>query len=106
MFTTNIQIEAFCRPELSNLQALFICSCLVKVATMYKETDTAQVNGNDHTDYGSNVVHGLKQEEKAENLSIQKLSKEHDMVLKTFRLLIADLCQQFGGGHPGLVEDS
>ncbi|OIW31452.1 putative transketolase [Coniochaeta ligniaria NRRL 30616] len=25
----------------------------------------------------------------------------HDVVLKTFRLLIADLCQQFGGGHPG-----
>lgn len=25
----------------------------------------------------------------------------HDLVLKTFRLLIADLCQQFGGGHPG-----
>ncbi|KAL4923529.1 transketolase family protein [Aspergillus undulatus] len=28
-------------------------------------------------------------------------SSEHDTVLKTFRLLIADLCQQFGGGHPG-----
>ncbi|KAI1334581.1 putative transketolase [Xylariaceae sp. FL0016] len=25
----------------------------------------------------------------------------HPMVLKTFRILIADLCQQFGGGHPG-----
>ncbi|KAI1871711.1 hypothetical protein JX265_005697 [Neoarthrinium moseri] len=25
----------------------------------------------------------------------------HDIVLKSFRLLIADLCQQFGGGHPG-----
>ncbi|KAJ5522683.1 hypothetical protein N7513_013256 [Penicillium frequentans] len=32
---------------------------------------------------------------------VQKLSKDHDNVLKTFRLLIADLCQQFGGGHPG-----
>jgi hypothetical protein len=29
------------------------------------------------------------------------LSQEHDLVLKTFRLLIADLCQQFKGGHPG-----
>ncbi|KAL4804748.1 Transketolase, thiamine diphosphate binding domain-containing protein [Aspergillus unguis] len=28
-------------------------------------------------------------------------SSKHDVVLKTFRLLIADLCQQFGGGHPG-----
>jgi hypothetical protein len=28
-------------------------------------------------------------------------SSDHDIVLKTFRLLIADLCQQFNGGHPG-----
>ncbi|RFU81942.1 dihydroxyacetone synthase [Trichoderma arundinaceum] len=28
-------------------------------------------------------------------------SKEHELVLKTFRLLISDLCQQFNGGHPG-----
>lgn len=26
---------------------------------------------------------------------------KHDLVLKTFRILIADLCQQFNGGHPG-----
>jgi dihydroxyacetone synthase len=32
---------------------------------------------------------------------VQKLSEDHDLVLKTFRLLIADLCQQFNGGHPG-----
>jgi dihydroxyacetone synthase len=32
---------------------------------------------------------------------VQTLSKEHDLVLRTFRLLIADLCQQFNGGHPG-----
>ncbi|KAL5355501.1 Transketolase, thiamine diphosphate binding domain-containing protein [Aspergillus floccosus] len=31
----------------------------------------------------------------------QQLSKDHDLVLRTFRMLIADLCQQFGGGHPG-----
>ncbi len=30
-----------------------------------------------------------------------KESAVHDKVLKTFRLLIADLCQQFNGGHPG-----
>ncbi|PYH49663.1 uncharacterized protein BP01DRAFT_370329 [Aspergillus saccharolyticus JOP 1030-1] len=32
---------------------------------------------------------------------VHQLFKDHDQVLKTFRLLIADLCQQFGGGHPG-----
>jgi dihydroxyacetone synthase len=68
---------------------------------MYKDIDTAQVNASNHTDYGENVVNGLKKEEKAEELSVQKLSEEHDLVLKTFRVLIADLCQQFGGGHPG-----
>jgi len=26
---------------------------------------------------------------------------EHDLVLKTIRLLVADLCHQFGGGHGG-----
>lgn len=36
---------------------------------------------------------------------VQKLSKDHDLVLKTFRLLIADLCQQFSGGHPGYDKD-
>ena len=28
-------------------------------------------------------------------------AKLHDRVLKTFRCLIADLCEQFKGGHPG-----
>lgn len=32
---------------------------------------------------------------------VNQLSKDHDLVLKAFRLLVADLCQQFGGGHPG-----
>lgn len=34
-------------------------------------------------------------------LSRAQKSPDHDAVLKTFRLLIADLCQQFSGGHPG-----
>lgn len=39
-----------------------------------------------------------------ENLILlEKLSKDHDVVLKTLRLLISDLCQQFNGGHPGYV---
>lgn len=66
---------------------------------MHSSQDAPQVNGS--TAYGKNAVDGLKQEEKLEQSSIRKLSKEHDLVLKTFRLLIADLCQQFNGGHPG-----
>lgn len=32
---------------------------------------------------------------------LEKLSTEEECVLKAFRVLIADLCQQFKGGHPG-----
>ncbi|KAM0454122.1 hypothetical protein ACHAPV_008586 [Trichoderma viride] len=32
---------------------------------------------------------------------LTKTSEEHETVLRTFRLLISDLCQQFNGGHPG-----
>jgi len=62
---------------------------------------TSQDAPHGSTEYGKNLVDGLKKEELVEQSSVQKLSKEHDHVLKTFRLLIADLCQQFNGGHPG-----
>lgn len=58
-----------------------------------------QLNG--HNGYGANIKDALLQEERIEHSSVSKLSKEHDLVLKTFRILIADLCAQFGAGHPG-----
>ena len=70
---------------------------------MHLADGTPQVNGTGQTEYGKNMVEGLEKEEQIEKSSVQKLSKEHDLVLKTFRLLIADLCQQFKGGHPGYV---
>jgi len=30
-----------------------------------------------------------------------RTAEEHDLVLKTIRLLVADLCHQYGGGHGG-----
>lgn len=66
---------------------------------MHLSQNSQAVNGS--TEYGSNVTKGLLEEERLEKSSVQKLSKEQDHVLKTFRLLIADLCQQFNGGHPG-----
>ncbi|PNS18580.1 hypothetical protein CAC42_5119 [Sphaceloma murrayae] len=54
-----------------------------------------------HGSYGKNVTDALLQEEKIESSSVAKLSKEHDLVLKTFRVLIADLCAQYKAGHPG-----
>jgi bacterioferritin (cytochrome b1) len=71
--------------------------------TMHLADGAPEVNGAGQTEYGGNVVEALKQEEQIEQSSVQKLSKEQDLVLKTFRLLIADLCQQFKGGHPGYV---
>ena len=68
---------------------------------MHLSQDAPQVSGS--TDYGKNLVDGLKKEEKLEQSSVQKLSEEQHHVLQTFRLLIADLCQQFNGGHPGYV---
>lgn len=58
-----------------------------------------QVNG--HGGYGKNVTDALLQEEKNEQSSVDKLSKDQDLALKTIRLLIADLCAQFKAGHPG-----
>jgi len=68
---------------------------------MHQATDARDVQSSGQSSYGKNVVNALKKEEKLEQGSVQKLSSEHDLVLKTFRLLIADLCQQFKGGHPG-----
>lgn len=68
---------------------------------MHLAQDTSQANGA--TNYGKNVVEGLKKEEKIEQAAVRRLSNEQDHVLKSFRLLIADLCQQFNGGHPGYV---
>ena len=56
----------------------------------------------DSTAYGSATVAGLLKEEKQAKKTTT-VSKQHDIVLKNFRLLVADLCQQFGGGHPGYV---
>jgi len=59
-------------------------------------------NGGSHpvqqssTDYGQEAVDKIL-DETVQNDALSR----HPLVLQTFRLLIADLCQQFGGGHPG-----
>lgn len=68
---------------------------------MHFAQETTQANGA--TNYGKNAIEELKQEEKIEQAAVRKLTDEQDHVLKSFRLLIADLCQQFNGGHPGFV---
>jgi dihydroxyacetone synthase len=43
---------------------------------------------------------GSPKKEQTQTPAFKTLSKIDDLVLKTFRLLVADLCQQFKGGHP------
>lgn len=43
----------------------------------------------------------LSSQRKPLDLPQLKSEEDHDVVLKTIRMLVADLCQQFGGGHPG-----
>lgn len=73
------------------------------MTSVQRQPAAPQLNGN--ASYGANVNKALVQEERIEKSSVQKLSKEHDIVLKTFRILIADLCSAFNMGHPGYVED-
>lgn len=45
------------------------------------------------------------QNQKAASISTLELgdNEKTSLVLRTFRCLIADLCEQFKGGHPGYV---
>lgn len=72
---------------------------------MYVELDTPHPNGHSETAYGKAVLDVPNKEVQLERSTVQNLSEEHYHVLKTFRLLIADLCQQFNGGHPGYVQE-
>ncbi len=56
----------------------------------------ASVEGHAH--YGINLTKGLHCEQWS---SPSELREIHDLVLGNFRLLVADLCQQFNGGHAG-----
>lgn len=58
---------------------------------------------NGHTTYGKIAIGSIVNEEQKEANAISKLTPGQDIALKTFRILIADLCQQFKGGHPGYV---
>lgn len=50
----------------------------------------------------SNGIKKLQHETGIDELQLDT-DEKHDLVLRVFRCLIADLCQQFNGGHPGYV---
>ncbi|GAB7352742.1 hypothetical protein MBLNU459_g3094t1 [Dothideomycetes sp. NU459] len=68
---------------------------------MAKQNGVVAPRTNGNGTYGSNVKRALAEEEKIESETVKKLRNDHDIVLKTFRVLIADLCEQFAMGHPG-----
>ncbi|KIX01906.1 transketolase [Rhinocladiella mackenziei CBS 650.93] len=47
------------------------------------------------------LINGTPKQGKTQNILSKKLPGEQNLVLRTFRILVADLCQQFKGGHPG-----
>lgn len=64
--------------------------------TYVKDTTKNGVLTNGTTKYGREALTKILN---TDNLT--ELSADHELVLKTLRLLVADLCQQFNGGHPG-----
>lgn len=51
--------------------------------------------------YENKTVHKFSKAGETYSKTRVDLSEQQELVLETFRLLIADLCQQFNGGHPG-----
>jgi dihydroxyacetone synthase len=65
---------------------------------------TSQMDGD--SQYGLGAAKGMLMQQNKEAKAVLKLSHEQELTLRTIRLLIADLCQQFNGGHPGYVKCS
>lgn len=51
--------------------------------------------------YGKETADGLIESAGKASAPGKYTSEDLDLVLQSFRLLIADLCQQFNMGHPG-----
>jgi dihydroxyacetone synthase len=56
---------------------------------------------NSHTVHDEQALQRLVREKKVGYTPAKGISELEDLVLRSFRLLVADLCQQFNGGHPG-----
>lgn len=55
---------------------------------------------NDVSPAAQKIVNGNNKNGVATKPKVDELAKT-DFVLRAFRCLIADLCEQFKGGHPG-----
>ena len=68
---------------------------MAKATRSRKLADSEQVNGT--------ATDGPPAKKVKSDIEVSKLEgqEHHDRFLAAYRCLIADLCQQFGGGHPG-----
>ena len=63
---------------------------------------TLQINGSMETShYGKALADGFIREDEKLADGSNESQQETQIVLQSFRLLIADLCEQFNMGHPG-----
>jgi dihydroxyacetone synthase len=62
------------------------------------EQPNGQTNGSS---YGDATVNGILKDSHKPSAPSSTSREDMDLVLQSFRLLIADLCQQFNMGHPG-----
>ena len=65
-------------------------------------TDVQRQDANGSTAYGKAAVNGILKEEGKASAPKQTSQEDVQLVLQSFRLLIADLCQQFGMGKYGV----
>ena len=73
-----------------------VCTILVQTTDMAVDQNVPVPNGT--TTYGNVAVKKLLSKVPAK---ADQPDRRIPLVLETFRLLIADLCQQYNGGHPG-----
>ncbi|KAL9082869.1 MAG: hypothetical protein Q9165_008754 [Trypethelium subeluteriae] len=72
---------------------------MAQTLSMNGLTPNGTANGS--TSYGKATVDGLLQAESTPSAPAEHSPEDIQLVLQSFRLLIADLCEQFNMGHPG-----
>lgn len=89
---------SFCLLDLVHFHSPFSCDFNWKDISSFKMSPSAV----DQKDVANLPLQLKGKQNGVENVKMEEFEKT-DLVLRTFRCLIADLCHQFGCGHPGYV---
>lgn len=79
---------------------LFLLAC--EIDLIDHQTLTMSASAVEQKDVANLPLQINGKSSSVENVKMEAFEKT-DLVLRTFRCLIADLCHQFGCGHPGFV---